>query len=90
MCVCVKSINILSISKVCDSVKDCSDDSDESSDACEYVRKSKIVQCNPVTHFRCDSKDLCISKIFKCDGNFECLDKRDELNCSSSCNPSKM
>ena len=75
-------MNCINMNSVCNNVKDCADDSDESPEACEFVSISKTVNCNPSSHFRCDNKQLCISLIFRCDTKFDCLDKSDEVNCT--------
>ncbi|XP_032801941.2 low-density lipoprotein receptor-related protein 2 [Petromyzon marinus] len=61
---------------VCDSINDCSDDSDERG-------------CSPATcttlQFRCRSDNRCIARAFVCDGEADCADRSDEhQNCPGS------
>lgn len=56
----------------CNGVYDCPDFSDE--DDCNST-------CQP-NEFRCPKQNLCISKMYLCDGDNDCADGSDEMNCT--------
>ena len=58
---------------MCDGTKDCPNGDDESKEICTYFT------CND-SEFRCNDF-TCIPGDFYCNGNLECKDNSDELNC---------
>lgn len=45
-----------------------------------FFKLAFYVDCNPVTHHQC-GEGRCITADWVCDGDHDCIDKSDEINC---------
>ena len=75
-------------SQRCDGTPQCADETDEL--YCVYIITTTTVSNNSSISGKCASNEepcndgQCISASFFCDGNTDCKDKSDELNCPST------
>ncbi|XP_070536640.1 low-density lipoprotein receptor-related protein 12-like [Ptychodera flava] len=74
----------------CNGMDECGDNSDESSQNCHNnYHPPSNTKCGQ-HHYSCTSvatrKEICLPEFRKCDGIPDCVDGRDELHCTSTCN----
>ena len=77
-------------SKICNGVKDCSDQSDELN--CKTRLPMILAGTCSKDEFQCDDS-ICIPMTFKCDGTNDCIDGSDEKDCHDvtvTCQPDEV
>ncbi|XP_036149068.1 serine protease nudel [Monomorium pharaonis] len=74
ICNCAEYLKLTAPEKLCDGIRHCFDKTDESPEACQCTEDS--FKCNT------ESKNLtCISQDFVCDGDNDCPNGEDEIDC---------
>eukprot|EP01084_Bolivina_argentea_P252690 424209_1 len=66
---------------ICDSIQDCSDNSDEIN--CPSTTPFPAVECTD-EEFKCENDNKCIPNYWICDSIQDCSDNSDEINCPST------
>ncbi|XP_029664997.1 serine protease nudel-like [Formica exsecta] len=73
-CTCAEYLRLTIPERLCDGVRHCLDKSDESPEMCQCTQTS--FKCNAVS-----DNITCISQDFVCDGDEDCLNGEDEMEC---------